>query len=239
MNICILIKNIYVKQISEDTESEPLLTPDDKRHQKKEDAVNSSDKTDQEPDQSKKKILVPKERSRSKTPEKLDSKNSSEKSAPKTVSEKPGSKTFDKNGSKTPNGTGSKTPDTPGSKTPDKSGSKTPDKAGSITPDKAGSKTPIKERSKTPDRSGSKTPEEKLTIGNNRDPDSQPSAASPLGGNIFAQIDPTVKKSSPAPSTPSSLGEAVFYLFIYSFIFLMYYQPILFSYFFSIDNFLC
>lgn len=191
--------------ISEDTESEPLLTPDDKRHQKKEDAVNSSDKTDQEPDQSKKKILVPKERSRSKTPEKLDSKNSSEKSAPKTVSEKPGPKTFDKNGSKTPNGTGSKTPDTPGSKTPDKSGSKTPDKAGSKTPDKAGSKTPIKERSKTPDRSGSKTPEEKLTIGNSRDPDSQPSAASPLGGNIFAQIDPTVKKSSPAPSTPSSL----------------------------------
>lgn len=44
-----------------------------------------------------------------------------------------------------------------------------------------------------------------MTIGNSRDPDSQPSAASPLGGNIFAQIDPTVKKSSPAPSTPSSL----------------------------------
>lgn len=193
--------------ISEDTECEPLLTPDNKRHQKKEDAVNNSDKTDPEPDQIKKKILVPKERSRSKTPDKLDSKNSSEKSAPKT--EKQSSKTFDKSGSKTPNGTGSKTPDTSGSKTPDKSGSNTPDKSGSKTPDKAGSKTPIKERSKTPDRSGSKTPEEKSIPGNSRDlagnPVSQPSAASPMGGNIFAQIDPTVKKPTPAPTTPSSL----------------------------------
>ncbi|XP_061196215.1 muscle M-line assembly protein unc-89-like isoform X2 [Saccostrea echinata] len=187
------------KLIGEDKEEEPLLSKDNSLLQNG--GSKSKDRTKLSPEPSESNPPVAKERSRSKTPEKSDS----EKSASKTVSEK--------SGLKTPNKSDSKPADKTGSKTPEKAGSKTPDITGSKTPEKAGSKTPNKERSKTPDRSGSKTPEEKpakpnsdkKTVDKTVNSDSQASTGISTGGNIFAQIDPTVKKTSPTATTPTSL----------------------------------
>lgn len=213
---CLLVD--ICSQINEDKEAEPLLSAEDNSHVQNVEKNQDRSKLSPEPSTSKTISPVANDRSRSKTPEKTDSKTSSEKSASKTVSEKSDLKTLDpsdskpyKTGLKTPDKSGSKTLDKTGSKTPDKAGSKTPDKTGSKTPDKAGSKTPNKERSKTPDRSGSRTPEEKnsekKTVDKSGNLSSQPSAAIPTGGNIFAQIDPTVKKTSPSTTTPTSLGK--------------------------------
>lgn len=205
---CLLVD--ICSQINEDKEAEPLLSAEDNSHVQNVEKNQDRSKLSPEPSTSKTISPVANDRSRSKTPEKTDSKTSSEKSASKTVSEKSDLKTLDPSDSK-PYKSGSKTPDKTGSKTPDKAGSKTPDKTGSKTPDKAGSKTPNKERSKTPDRSGSRTPEEKnsekKTVDKSGNLSSQPSAAIPTGGNIFAQIDPTVKKTSPSTTTPTSLGK--------------------------------
>ncbi|XP_062573325.1 neurofilament heavy polypeptide-like isoform X2 [Saccostrea cucullata] len=171
--------------IGEDKEEEPLLSTEDNSLIQN-GGTKNKDRTKLSPEPNESNPPKAKERSRSKTPEKSDS----EKSASKTVSEKSGLKT------------------------PDKSDSKPFDKSGSKTPEKAGSKTPNKERSKTPDKSGSKTPEEKpakvnsdkQTVDKTVTSDSPASSGIPAGGNIFAQIDPTVKKTSPAAVTaPTSL----------------------------------